>query len=60
MHPKDKIPIDQKTGDVYQVKCTDCQTTCEASYVWETEGSVKKCMSENQCSASPVGHQMDY
>ncbi len=54
VHPKDKVKKYDKTGVVYQIQCSDC----DSSYVGETERSLKKRISEHQRSSSPVGAHM--
>ena len=55
VHPKDKVPKDEKAGVVYQIKCGNC----EAAYVGETERSLRKRVSEHHRSSSPVGHHLE-
>ncbi len=56
VHPKDKVDPKDKTGVVYHITCSDC----DASYVGETERSLKKRLKEHKRSSSPVGHHMIY
>ncbi len=56
VHPKDKVKKEDKSGIVYHIQCSDC----EASYVGETERSLKKRVAEHHRSSSPVGHHMQY
>ena len=52
MHPKDKVPKEEKAGVVYHVKCKDCNS----HYIGETERKLKKRIHEHHRSSSPVGH----
>ena len=56
VHPKDKVPKEDKSGVVYHITCGEC----ESSYVGETERSLKKRLTEHKRSSSPVGHHMEY
>ena len=51
VHPKDKIPKDDKAGVVYHLKCNDC----ESHYIGETERKLRKRIHEHHRSSSPVG-----
>ena len=55
LHPKDKVPKDEKAGLVYQIQCSDCDVV----YVGETERSLRKRVSEHHSSSSPVGHHLN-
>ena len=55
VHPKDKVPEDERAGAVYQIQCSDC----DAAYVGETERSLRKRVSEHHRSSSPVGHHLN-
>ena len=54
--PKDKVQKEEKSGVVYNISCSEC----ESSYVGETERSLKNRLVEHKRSSSPVGHHMDY
>ncbi len=56
VHPKDKVKPEEKAGVVYKIECADC----EATYVGETERTLKKRVSEHHRQSSPVGHHMGY
>ena len=56
VHPKDKVPLGDQTGVVYKIQCADC----DASYVGETERTLKKRVTEHHRSSSPVGHHTSY
>lgn len=56
VHPKDKVPKDERTGVVYQIQCGDC----DATYVGETERSLRKRVSEHHRSSSPVGEHLQH
>lgn len=53
-HPKDKEPINNRCGVVYQIECNKC----EARYVGETERALKQRISEHRRTDSPVGQHM--
>ena len=55
VHPKDKVPKDERAGVVHQIQCSDC----DAAYVVETERSLRKRVSEHHRSSSPVGHHLN-
>ena len=54
VHPKDKIPKDQKCGVVYHVECADCNN----SYVGETARSLKSRLKEHRQPPSHVGQHL--
>ena len=56
VHPKDKVPKEDKAGLVYQVKCGDCSAT----YVGETERKLKQRITEHHKSSSPIGHHLQW
>ena len=54
--PKHKDHPQDKCGVVYQLTFHDC----EASYIGETERTLKQRLKEHQKDSSPVGHHMGY
>ena len=56
VHPKDKVPLEDRAGLVYHIKCGDCS----ASYVGETERKLQKRIKEHHRTTSPVGHHLNY
>ena len=56
VHPKDKVPLEERAGLVYYIKCGDCS----ASYVGETERKLHKRIKEHRRTTSPVGHHLEY
>ena len=56
VHPKDKIPMEEKAGLVYMIQCGDCN----AKYLGETERKLNKRIKEHHKPSSPVGHHIQY
>ena len=56
VHPKDKIPMEDKAGLVYLIQCGDCN----AKYDGETERKLNKRIKEHHKASSPVGHHIQY
>ena len=56
VHPKDKVKKEEKAGVVYKIKCNEC----EATYIGETERTLRKRITEHHRHNSPVGHHMQY
>ena len=55
VHPKDKIPKEDKAGVVYHIQCPQC----ESQYVGETERILRRRIKEHHRTSSPVGHHAD-
>ncbi len=56
VHHKDKVKKEEKAGVVYKIKCNEC----EATYIGETERTLRKRITEHHRHTSPVGQHMQY
>ena len=58
VHPKDKVPKDQRNNLVYAVKCKD--SACQDTYIGETKQRLHKRMGQHRRPSSGCGNSAVY